>query len=123
MLRARWRGALALPKCPIFFRPRFARLTPSPLPSRFLVRRFSGRASRGTFSLLGTELSRFSRARVRTRTVTSKSVAHALTQRKYDSALLFAAWLFLKHRFLVQEKPKRLSKPLQTGVQAGPDVL
>ena len=42
------------------------------------VRSISGRASRGTVSLLGTELSPFPRARVRTVTVTSKSVSHAL---------------------------------------------
>ena len=60
-----WTSRLLIRKCLQKFRSRFARRIPSPLPSRFLVRRFSDRASRGTFSLLGTELSRFSRARVR----------------------------------------------------------
>ena len=73
------------------FRPRFARHRLSPLPSRFLVRRFFGRASRGTVSLLGTELFRFSRARVRTRTVTSKSIADALR------AEIHLCWILLRH--------------------------
>ena len=60
------------------FLPRFARHLPTAWYGTFS--KVSGRASRGTVSLLGTELSPFPRARVRTVTVTSKSVSHALTR-------------------------------------------